>query len=67
MFGTDFLSGSASCILMGGVYQGLGGAKPPHGARSMEKYLLLIANNNDPVRMQYNSIGLLKVNLQVTT
>ena len=51
---------------MGGVYQGLG-AKPPHGARTMEKYLLVIANNNDPVQLQHNSIGLLKVNLQVTT
>jgi len=52
---------------MGGVYQGLGGAKPPHGDRTMEKYFLVIANNNDPVRLQYSSIGLLKVNLRVTT
>ena len=33
----------------------------------MEKYLLVIANNNDPVQMHYNSLGLLKVNSQVTT
>ena len=45
---------------MGGVYQGLGGLSP-HGARTMEKYLLVIANNNYPVQMHYNSLGLLKV------
>jgi len=30
---------------MGGVYQGLGRAKPTHGDRTMEKYLLVIENN----------------------
>jgi len=31
--------------VMGGVYQGIGGAKPPmHGNRTMEKYLLVGPN-----------------------
>jgi len=57
---------SAWAVGMGGVYQGLGGLSP-HGARTMGKCVLVIANNNDPVRLQYNLVGLLKIKLQVTT
>jgi len=41
----DPLDSRNTGVGMGGVYQGLGGAKPPHGDRTMEKYLLVIENN----------------------